>query len=62
MSVVGWRDSWRERKVKLNIGQNTRKIFTKEILVVMHFPVSSLMGFEVCWDRQNWKVCHFFEM
>ena len=32
MCEVGWTDSWRERKVELNIGQKTLKIFTKEIL------------------------------
>ena len=32
MCEVGRTDSWRERKVELNIGQKTLKIFTKEIL------------------------------
>ena len=33
MCEVGWTDSWRERKVELNIRQKMPKIFTKEILV-----------------------------
>ena len=32
MCEVGWTDSWRERKVELNIRQKTPKIFTKKIL------------------------------
>ena len=31
MCEVGWTDSWRERKVELNITQEMPKIFTKEI-------------------------------
>ena len=28
-------------------------------LFVTHLSMSNLMGFQVCWDSQNWRVWHF---